>query len=152
MNVILERDAYEKLIRQIVCIEEDLDGIAQRAADAKLFRTQKRARWFFEEYVKEVESLFRSAEVIVKGTRCDIYVNKLPFIVLGSSFTLTDDKKGIRMCRMSYDALPESSGLIDIYFLSEAGRALLMKEEGGCVSAALGSRPREFTVSSISMV
>lgn len=145
----IERPVYEDLIRQIVYTEENIDGIAQKAQGVKVFPTHKRARWYFEEYIKEVESLFKEAEVVATGVGGDISLNTLPFIVLGSCFTLTDRRKRARLCRMTYDEMQGESGACNVYFLSRAGRALLMKEDGRNVVADMGKGPAEFTIGSI---
>ncbi len=153
MRLRFERAPYEKLIQQIVYMEEYINDIASRAAEAKLFRTEKRAQWFFEEYIGEVESLFRQAEIIDDArTESKNGLNSLPFIVLDSSFILVDSKNRLCFCHMAYDVMAERKRSVNnIYFLSGAGRALLLKKEGESVKTNLGNGPKEYTVNSINM-
>jgi transcription elongation GreA/GreB family factor len=132
-------------------MEENLSYITSRAAEAKLFRTEKRAKWFFEDYIGEVESLFREAEIIDDAVaKSDARLNCLPFIVLDSSFTLIDSKKRVKFCHMAYDPLLEcKDNENNVYFLSAAGRALLLKRPGEDLRADLGNGLADYTVNSI---
>lgn len=134
----------------MVYIDENIEGIAQRAADAKLFVTQKRALWFFKEYMSDVESLFRRAEILEDNMNPDTHVNSLPFITLDSNFTLTDIKGRIAFCHMTYDLLSDRHRNVkEVYFLSPAGRALLWKEAGDYVRADIGAGLSDYKINSI---
>ncbi len=148
----LEQASYEKLIRQLIYIDENINEIAAQAEAARFFSTGKRAKWFFEEYIGRVESLFRETEIAEKGGEKDVYINSLPFIVLDSIFTLIDAKKRIRLCHMTHDPLSESKkSAIEIYFLSEAGCALLMKRTGEKALMDIGKGFLKYKVNSIYM-
>lgn len=134
----------------MVYIDENINDIALKAADTRLFVTQKRAEWFFREYISELELLIGRAKIVEFTGESE--VNNLPFIVLGSSFTLIDRQKHIRQCHMSYDVLGEARrDVSEVYFLSGAGRSLIWKEVGDSVRADIGMGLADYRVHSISI-
>ena len=148
MRLRLERAPYEKLIQQMVYIDENISDIALKAADTRLFVTRKRAELFFKEYVSELESLLRGAKIVDSPEENG--VNSLPFIVLGSSFTLIDRQRHIKQCHMAYDVLSDRKcDVSEIYFLSGAGRSLLWKEVGDSVKTDIGAGLTDYRVHTI---
>jgi hypothetical protein len=149
MRTILQRESYEKLIGQIVYIEENMQNFQDALIKSKLLATRTDARLYFENYIKKVEALFEDISITMDRER----QNRIPFIVLGSSFTLCDINNRVYYCHLAYDNLTgESRSLHQIYFLSEAGITLLSKSDGSTVTVNMGKGYLRHKISSVRIV
>lgn len=127
MRTILQRSSYEKLIGQTVYIEENLSNIQESLVKNKILTSKESAEFFFSNYIKKVESLFEETTVVDEEDR----LNRIPFVVLESSFTLSDIKNKVYYCHLTHDITwDRNRNLHQLYFLSEAGLTLLSKQEG----------------------
>lgn len=153
MSLAMQREQYENLIKQIVYLEENISEISREAADAGYFASEAAAGEFFGEYVGKVESLFKDLKIVEKEAfRGDTKLNRLPFIVLDSSFTLTRGGSVRDFCHLSYEIYRDSKCPVKhIYFLSEAGIALLLRQSGERVQTDIGEGLCEYIVGSITI-
>jgi transcription elongation GreA/GreB family factor len=146
MNTTLQRLSYEKLIGQIVYIEENLSSILEDLIRSGILPSKTEAQIYFEKYIKKVEAMFEGI-TIVDDKDCP---NRIPFVVLDSSFTLRDINNRVYYSHLTYENVWGGIGnLYQIYFLSEAGIALLLKAEGDSISVNMGSGYLEHKISSI---
>jgi transcription elongation GreA/GreB family factor len=146
MRTILQRSSYEKLIGQTVYIEENTPSIQETLVRSKILNSKTDAKLYFEKYIKKVETLFENITVVDDNER----QNRIPFVVLDSSFTLRDSNDRVYYCHLIYDnTWGGNRNLHQIYFLSETGMALLLKAEGNSVSVNMGNGYSEHKISSI---
>jgi transcription elongation GreA/GreB family factor len=146
MRTILQRSSYEKLIGQTVYIEENTPSIQETLVRSKILNSKTDAKLYFEKYIKKVETLFENITVVDDNER----QNRIPFVVLDSSFTLRDSNDRVYYCHLIYDnTWGGNRNLHQIYFLSETGMALLLKAEGNSVSVNMGNGYNEHKISSI---
>jgi transcription elongation GreA/GreB family factor len=146
MRTILQRSSYEKLIGQTVYIEENTPSIQETLDRSKILNSKTDAKLYFEKYIKKVETLFENITVVDDNER----QNRIPFVVLDSSFTLRDSNDRVYYCHLIYDnTWGGNRNLHQIYFLSETGMALLLKAEGNSVSVNMGNGYSEHKISSI---
>ncbi len=147
MRTILQKASYERLIGQTVYIEENIKSIEETLLSSKLITSRDDFRYFFKRYIRKVEALFKSITVVDDKEK---RLNSIPFIVLDSSFTLTDAKNRVYYCHMTYDNTWDGNRRIhQIHFLSETGLMLLLREEGSKATVNLGSGYLEHRISSI---
>lgn len=148
----LDRASYENLIKQIVFIEENIEGICRAAAATGFFASAAAAEEFFNEYIGKVESLFKDIKIVEKeALRLSAGQDGLPFIVLDSSFTLAgaDTRE---YCHLSPEVWRKGKGPVKhLYFLSDAGLKLLLKQQGESVETDIGEGIAEYRVGSISI-
>ena len=146
MRTILQRSSYEKLIGQTVYIEENTASIQETLVRSKILNSKTDAKLYFEKYIKKVETLLENITVVDDNER----QNRIPFVVLDSSFTLRDSNDRVYYCHLIYDnTWGGNRNLHQIYFLSETGMALLLKAEGNSVSVNMGNGYNEHKISSI---
>jgi len=146
MRTILQRSSYEKLIGQTVYIEENIPNIQDAIEKSKMLTSKTDAKLYFEKYIKKIEALFENITVVDDNER----QNRIPFVVLDSSFTLRDSNDRVYYCHLIYDnTWGGNRNLHQIYFLSETGMALLLKAEGNSVSVNMGNGYSEHKISSI---
>lgn len=146
MGTIIQRSSYEKLIGETVYIEENMPSIQETLVKSKILTSKTDARLYFEKYIKKVEALFEDITVVDDNER----LNRIPFVVLDSSFTLRDSNDRVYYCHLIYDnTWGGNRHLHEIYFLSETGMTLLLKEEGSTVTLNMGNGYLEHTISSI---
>jgi hypothetical protein len=148
MSTVIQRTSYEKLIGQTVYIEENMPAIQEAAFGSRLMTSRAAIRLYFEKYINKVEALFRDVTVVDDSDG----LNRIPFIVLGSSFTLRDRDRRVYYCHLTHDNTWEDSrNLRQLYFLSETGFSLLMREEGAVAAVNMGSGRLEHQVGPISI-
>lgn len=146
MRIILQRSSYEKLIGQTVYIEENMPGIQETLVRSKILTSKTDAKIYFEKYIKKLEALFEEITIVDDKDRS----NRIPFVVLDSSFTLRDINNRVYYCVLTCDnTWRGNSNLHQIYFLSETGMTLLLKSEGDSVSVNMGNGYHEHKISSI---
>lgn len=149
MSIVLQKTSYEKMIGQTVYIEENMPHIQETLVKSKMLNSKTDVQLYFEKYIKKVEALFEEIVAIDGFDRS----NRIPFIVLDSSFTLRDAKNRVYYCHLSYDnTWNGKENLRQIYFLSETGLILLSKEEGSLVNVNMGHGYIEHKISSIRIV
>jgi hypothetical protein len=149
MQAFLQKTSYEKLIRQMVYIEENMQEIQDAIIQSGIGTSAADVRLFFEKYIERTEALIRETAVTDRGER----LNRIPFIVLDSSFTLRSADNRTFYCHLTSDNEWEGKkSLLKIYFLSETGLSLLLKKENGTVNVNLGSGYMDHGISSVRIV
>jgi len=149
MEAFLQKSSYEKLILQMVYIEENTEAIQEAIMESGLGTSKADIELYFEKYIKRIEALLKEIHIAGHGER----LNRLPFVVLDSSFTLRDANNKVYYCHLSNDNnWEENRNLHQIYFLSETGLTLLLKKEGRSVHVDMGNGHMEHTISSIRIV
>lgn len=146
MKTLLQKSSYEKLIGQTVYIEENMPSIQETLVESKILTSETDARLYFEKYIKKVEALFQNITIVDYHER----INRIPFVVLESSFTLRDSNDRVYYCRLIHDnTWGGNRHLHEIYFLSEIGMTLLLKAEESTVTLNMGIGYLEHKISSI---
>jgi hypothetical protein len=153
MAIELNKTAFEKLIGQLILIEENKSDIEHFLLQNKLFYSRPDIRKFFKMYMQKVESLL-SDVVIINDCKdfSTLHGNRLPFLVIDSCFTLKDKCNNNHYCHLTGDIYVNASGIFkNIYAFSESGLELLMKEEKDLCSVDLGNGFGEYRINSIRM-
>ncbi|MDD5016517.1 MAG: hypothetical protein PHO15_00280 [Eubacteriales bacterium] len=154
MKILLHKSSYEKLIKQVLYIEENMDGLLDTCLRNEDFSSAEKARRFFMNYINRIESLFKELQVVDNmKTQIDSQVNLLPFIVVDSHFTLSDKENRRYFCHLSYDNIwDRKNPTVQLFFLSETGLRLLSKEGGHTVYVDIGLGASKYTISSIRII
>ncbi len=154
MCTILKKSAYESLIGQIVFIEENSQYIQSVISQNAILPRGLKAQAFFTNYIKRIEALAKDiqivndSEIVVPGSP----VNRLPFIVLGSYFTLKEPGKSNTYCHICVQNDMRKDIYNEIFFLSETGMQFLLQETGADIWADIGFGRRQYTISSIRFI
>lgn len=150
----MQRSAHEKLISQVLFIEENIDYMQDMGLENKAFSTKEDIRLFFNDYIKKTEMLFE--EIYIDNSdhpKANEHLNHLPFIVLDSWFTLCDKDNRFTYGYLSRDNVWDGrKDIYQLYFLSEAGLALLLKEVGSIVHINIGKGYADYKITSVKMI
>lgn len=119
MVIELKKDDYEKLIGQLIFIEENKGDIEQLLISNKLFSSRTDIQKYLRYYTKKVESILPDVVIVNNAESFTFHNNFLPFVVIGSCFTLKD-KDGINhYCYLTPNLYENISGFFHIYAFSE---------------------------------
>ena len=151
MNAQLNKAAYEKLINQVIFVEENINDIVDGAMESGRFSSRFVAQRFFQRYIGTIEALFPNISVIEE--KSVLNMNRLPYITLDSQFTLFDKSSARFFCHLSmeYD-WDRNNANIPVYFLSAAGIDLLCKRPRAIVCTDIGMGAQDYTIGSITMI
>lgn len=119
-QTILSKRAFEKLIRDMVYLEEEHDLLLEYFDTAS-----ERARFgqFIEKYIAQVDTLFRNIQV------SDTNENALPFVLVNSEVSLYPlDGSPATKVRIVFPL--QNTEETDISCLSSVGMSMLLKELG----------------------
>ena len=151
MVIQLKKESYEKLVKQLIFIDENKDEIKEELLNKKIFLSKSVAQNFLKGYVNAIESIFANISVVDN----DLFLidkNQMPFIIINSNFTLVDKNNLNYYCHLTTDIYEQASGIIiNIYAFSELGIELLLKEKGTACNLNLGNEICEYRINSISM-
>lgn len=151
MIIELKKQPYEKLIKQLIFLEENSEDIKKALVSDKLFASKSDVQRFFKAYTSKIESIF--AHVVIINDSDDfpaVHKKLFPFIVIDSSITLKDKNNNNYYCRLTCDIYENAAGIYhNIYAFSESGINLLLKEKGEMCSVNLGGGFEEYLINSI---
>lgn len=152
MAIELKKSAYEKLIKQLIFIEENKEDLEGLLINNGLFDSRSDIQKYFRYYMKKVESILTHAVTIDDCEDFSMNRNILPFIVLDSCFTLKDKNGKNYYCYLTSDIYEKAPGIFhNIYAFSESGLDLLMKEKTDLCFVDLGNGFKEYVINSIKM-
>lgn len=144
MCVQLTRQSYEKLIKQLIFIDENQTEIGAAAQEF----VQPGSRRFLKDYIRAVESILADIEIVEYNPGAA----SLPFVLIGSDFVLTGQDRTGHDCHITADLYEQPAAKTrNIYAFSEIGLELLMKTESESCVVNLGHGWGEYTVHSIRM-
>lgn len=139
-NILLTREAFERLIHDIVYIEEEKNWLAEYFPTA----ASERADYYsiIENYILQVDALIRRVQVSNHSE------NFLPFVIVNSEVYLSsfdgDSSMKVRLV-LPQQNLEEH----DISCLSPFGMALLLKEIGSEVNHPIKQGTLRYRIDSI---
>jgi hypothetical protein len=151
MGINLKRHSYEQLIRQLIFIDENKTDIINVLLNKKQFFSKSGVQKFLKDYVTAIESLLANINAL-NDNNLDLN-DCLPYIIIGSDFTLIDTFNIKRFCHLSSDLYRKDFGITkNIYAFSETGLELLMKKKDEKCFLDFGNGISEFRVNSISLI
>lgn len=122
-GVMLSCGVYEKLLQQLVFIEEEKDSLIEHYLCTPS-RDREECVRLLSDYIGKLDGMLRTAE------RSDSAEDAVPFVTIGSRVELLDfETKGSNVFRI-ISPLSSQVAFDDISFLSPLGKVLLLK----CVS------------------
>jgi hypothetical protein len=152
MSIQLKKQSYEKLIRQLIFVEENRAEIISMLLNKKLFLSKTGIQKYLKGYIHAVESILADIVIVDEIQDFSNANTILPFIVIESNFTLADKNNINHYCHLASDIYEETAEIIqNIYTFSETGLELLMKEERSSCIIDLGNGLEEYTINSIRM-
>ncbi|WP_347488826.1 GreA/GreB family elongation factor [Desulfoscipio sp. XC116] len=142
-KVELTKDAYEKLIKGLVRIEEEKDNLLNEFFPKEI-KERNEVVQILEEYILHVNQLAKNIKVVEKAN------NDLPFVLIGSEVDLQDlDEQEATKLRI---VLPfENLGGDDASCLSPIGMSLLLKKVGEEVAIKTPGGVLRYRVNSVSL-
>ena len=154
MKVVLSEAGYERLIEQLLKINENIEDIIDTYSQNSNFFSKKEIKQSIKNHITKVETLFEDLQVSKGVEKFDSYrINELPFIVLGSYFSLIGVKEIDFNCYLSSDNIwNRKNSYIQIFYLSETGFNLLGKEVGESVNIDIGDGEHEYLIKSIRII
>ncbi len=151
MAIELKKQSYEKLIKQLIFLEENSGDITEALLKDQLFASEIEIQKFLREYANKVESVI--AHVVIVNGAGDLSVihqNLFPFVVIDSCFTLKDRSNNNYYCRLTPIPHENAVGIShNIYAFSLSGLRLLLREKNDLCSVDLGGGYEEYLVNSI---
>lgn len=151
MAIQLKKQAYEKIIRHLVFIEENKNDIMDTLLHNGTFSSKLTSHSFIKSYIKRIEAVLTNITLVEQEMFSEDY-NSLPFIIIGSSFTLIDKSKTRHFCCLTSDIYGKTAGAVNnIYAFSESGVEILMKEKNASCILDLGGGFGEYVINSITV-
>ena len=151
MIIELKKQPYEKLIQQLIFLEENSEDIKETLVSEKLFSSKSDVQKYLKGYINKIESVI--GHVVIVNSADDFPAankNSFPFIVIGSSFTLKDRNNNNYYCSLTSDLYENAAGISQsIYAFSAFGFNLLLKEKDEYCSVNLGGGFEEYLINSI---
>ncbi len=154
-TVTLTRPVFEKIVEQLVYIEENMNEIIELHSPVTEDERESLKAYLLS-YVGKMEEVLEKIRVVPNIFKRDTgpepieNINRFPFAIIGSTVVLedSDTKEKVRY-RIAFPY--ENSTAYDISFLSGTAKALLLKETGRSVCINTREGEKKYRILSISL-
>lgn len=133
-DIIMTKPAFERLLEHLIYMEERMDDIIDLHCPGEAGEREE-LREFFSFYIKKIEGIMEKIRAVPHIYKKDSgysvdEMNRFPFVIIGSSVTLEDVLSGKTYnCRIVHP-FEHSDSISDVSYLSETGKALILKDVG----------------------